>query len=109
MASTAAAGSGRKLSTRPRHHDVELAGRKVGGVAHDELRAGVGDVVGRPGNIPSDGSTPTAAAGLQRARIAAVSAPVPQPTFSHRSPAGTPSQSTNSTATSRLHRPTYGS
>src|SRR4051812_21186305 len=49
------------------------------------------------------------ARGAANSRMVLVSAPVPQPTSSQRAPTGTPSAATNSRATSRLHRPKYGS
>ena len=57
---------------------------------------------------PRDGSTPVTDAGEAR-RIAEVRAPVPQPASSQRRPPGTASHRTNSTATLRLHLPTYAS
>jgi hypothetical protein len=55
---------------------------------------------------PADGSTPVTVDGAQWSRIAAESAPVPQPTSTHRRAVGTPSHSRKRGATRRLQRPT---
>jgi len=52
---------------------------------------------------------PTTAAGSAASSTVWLSAPVPQPTSSQAAPPATPSQATNSRATSRLQRPMYGS
>src|SRR5437660_1057302 len=52
---------------------------------------------------------PTTVLGCATSRTVAVSAPVPQPTSSHRWFSATPSHGTNRRATCRLHRPMKGS
>ncbi len=58
---------------------------------------------------PSDGSTPARADGEERSQMVAQSAPVPQPTSSHRRPGGILSQERKRGATRRLQRPMYRS
>ena len=108
---SAGADVGHEVQDEAGHHRVE---RVVGelqrrGVARREadprvVEGGrrVGDEVGR--RVDAD-HRPRGG----RPRIAAVSAPVPQPRSSQARPAGSASQSMKSTATRRLQRPTYDS
>ena len=109
MADTATTGCGRKVRTSPETTTSAVPGASW--VASPTSKRARESAMCSSAQATKlwDESTPTTDVGLQRSRMAWVSAPVPQPTSTQRCEGLTSSQRRNPTATCRLQRPTYRS
>jgi hypothetical protein len=104
-------GSGTKFKTRPEtaaSTPSSASGMLAASATSNDARGSSIDDRATSRNV-SDGSTPRIDAGSHRVRTVCVTAPVPHPTSTQRLTGRTSRRSMKTSATRRLHRPTYAS